>query len=159
MLITTKKGDEGGSEYFGKKLSKGGFFLEAVGTLDELQAVIQLVSFELGITNSEKIVEDLYLIMGNLGKDAKMENLVMRIKEMEAVIENVDKKVEGKFVFFKGEKGVKLNWVRTVVRRAERSVVRLKESGEVINSDVLVYLNRLSDFIYLLAIKKESAKS
>jgi cob(I)alamin adenosyltransferase len=155
MLITTKKGDGGESEYFGKKVSKGGVFLETMGTLDELQAVIQLVSYELGIANSEKIVEDLYLIMGNLGKDVKMENLVTRVKELEAVIENVDKKVEGKFVVFKGEKGVKLNWVRTVVRRAERSVVRLKESGEKINNEVLVYLNRLSDFIYLLALKEE----
>lgn len=150
MLITTKRGDGGTSDYFGKRVSKGGKILEVMGTLDELQAVIQLVNYQLKIKNLEKITDDLYLIMG---KKITGE----RIEWLEKEIEKVEKKVkiENKFVVFKKEKALKLNWVRTVVRRAERAVVRLETRDEKLDKSVLRYLNRLSDFIYLLALKEE----
>jgi cob(I)alamin adenosyltransferase len=137
MLITTKNGDCGISEYFGKKADKGGELLEAVGTLDELQAV-------LGLVKLEKLQNDIYEIMG---KKFKAE----RIKELEKEIEKLEKKIkiDKKFVIFKNEKAIKLNWVRTIVRRAERRATAFKDKN------VLIYLNRLSDFIYLLALKEE----
>lgn len=136
-MITTKKGDEGMSEYFGKKVSKGGKIIEAVGTLDELQAI-------LGLVKLDKLQNDIYEIMG---KKLKKE----RIKELEKEIEKLDKKIkrENKFVIFKKEKALKLNWVRTIVRRAERRAMVFKDKN------ILIYLNRLSDYIYLLALKEE----
>ena len=44
---------------------------------------------------------------------------------------------------------------RTVCRRAERAVVRLVESGEVVQPTILAYLNRLSDLLWLLGRKLE----
>lgn len=139
-MIMTKKGDGGISEYFGKKVSKGGKILEAVGTLDELQAV-------LGLVKLEKLQNHVYEIMGKKFKEE-------RIKELEKEIEKLEKKVkiENKFVIFKKENGVRLNWVRTIVRRAERRSVAFKDKN------VLIYLNRLSDFIYLLALKEEKIR-
>lgn len=136
-MITTKRGDGGMSEYFGKRVSKGGKLLDAVGTLDELQAV-------LGLVKLEKLQKDIYEIMGKKFKEE-------RIKVLEKEIEKLDKKIkrENKFVIFKKEKALKLNWVRTIVRRAERRSTVLK------NKNILIYLNRLSDFIYLLALKEE----
>jgi ATP:cob(I)alamin adenosyltransferase len=74
-----------------------------------------------------------------------------RIEWIEEEINKLEKelKVENKFVIFKKEKALKLNWVRTIVRRAERRAVVFKDKN------ILVYLNRLSDFIYLLALKEE----
>jgi len=143
-MISTKRGDGGMSEYFGRKVSKGGRVLEALGTLDELQAVIQLVNYQLRIKNLNIVVEDLYLIMGR-------KLTIERIKWLEEEIINLEKnvKINNKFVIFKKEKGIKLNWVRTIVRRAERRSIFFKDR------DILIYLNRLSDFIYLLALKKE----
>ena len=46
MSITTKTGDDGRSNYFEKRVSKGGKILEAVGTLDELHAVILITNYE-----------------------------------------------------------------------------------------------------------------
>lgn len=140
LMIMTKKGDGGISEYFGKKVSKGGKILEAVGTLDELQAV-------LGLVKLEKLQNHVYEIMGKKFKEE-------RIKELEKEIEKLEKKVkiENKFVIFKKENGVRLNWVRTIVRRAERRSVAFKDKN------VLIYLNRLSDFIYLLALKEEKIR-
>jgi ATP:cob(I)alamin adenosyltransferase len=150
-MITTKKGDGGRSEYFGKKVSKGGKLLEAVGALDELQAVIQLVNYELRIKNLEKISNDLYLIMGRKLTKGRIEWLKKEINKLEKEII-----IKKKFIIFKNEKALKLNWVRTVVRRAERTVVRLEIRDKILDKNVLIYLNRLSDFIYLLALQQEN---
>lgn len=139
MSITTKKGDGGRSNYFEKRVSKGGKILEAVGTLDELQAV-------LGLVGLEKSQNDIYEIMGR-------KEMGERIKELEEEIINLEEEVVvgNKFVIFKKEKALKLNWARTIARRAERKVV----AGKVFDKNSVIYLNRLSDFIYLLALKAE----
>ena len=136
-MITTKKGDGGISDYFGKRVSKGGKLLDAVGILDELQAV-------LGLVKLEKLQKDIYEIMGKKFKEE-------RIKELEKEINKLEKKVkiENKFVIFKNQRAIKLNWVRTIARRAERKAMVFKDKN------ILIYLNRLSDYIYLLALKEE----
>ncbi len=152
LMITTKKGDKGISEYFGKRVLKSGKFLEALGTLDELQAVVELVSYKSRETSLVKVSEDLSLIMGNLGREIRNQKLDLRIKEIEKEIDNLKKelKPENKFVIFEDKKARELNWVRTIVRRAERKVAALQNYQLI-----LIYLNRLSDFIYLLALKEE----
>ena len=136
-MITTKKGDGGISDYFGKRVSKGGKLLDAVGILDELQAV-------LGLVKLEKLQNDISEIMGKKFKEE-------RIKELEKEINKIEEKIkiENKFVIFKKEKALKLNWVRTIARRAERRSLIFRDKN------ILIYLNRLSDYIYLLALKEE----
>jgi len=153
MSIVSKKGDRGETWYFDKRVRKDSELMEAVGSLDELQAVCGLVKLE-------KIQKDLYWIMGNLGekkpvsvpqrRDFDVARLETRIREIEKEIEMMEKKIKvpREFVIFKKEKAVKLNWVRTVVRRAERAMVKLDKG-------VMIYLNRLSDFIYLKALQEE----
>ena len=74
--------------------------------------------------------------------------------EIEREIEKLTRliKPESKFVLFGTERGRRINWVRTVVRRAERRAVRAGGDGAR-----LVYLNRLSDYCYLLALKEEKS--
>lgn len=137
MSITTKKGDKGWSDYFGKRVSKSGKLLEALGTLDELQAV-------LGLAGLEKLEMDIYEIMAKKKVGNKIEILETRMEKLEKEI-----KVPKKFVIFRDNRALELNWVRTVVRRAERRAMVFK------NKKIQIYLNRLSDFIYLLALKAE----
>ena len=51
--------------------------------------------------------------------------------------------------------GAAYDMARTVCRRAERNVVRLIESGETVEPNILAYLNRLSDLLWLFARKVE----
>jgi cob(I)alamin adenosyltransferase len=75
-----------------------------------------------------------------------MEN---EINRMEEELPKIDK-----FLIFKTEKSVKLNWVRTMVRRAERRIVALSKK-ESINPKLMAYINRLSDYLFMLAREKE----
>ena len=154
MRITTKTGDNGYSSVAGKRLKKDNKIFEAIGTIDELQAVILTASSTKQKTIS-KIAEDLYEIMGNIACETSNLKLVTRINSLEEEINKLEKELKPltKFLIFKKEKARKLNWVRTVIRRAERRVVFLK------NKNILVYLNRLSDYYYLLSrIEEEKYK-
>lgn len=145
MSITTKTGDNGYSSVAGKRLKKDNKIFEAIGTIDELQSIV----------DDEFIQKDLYEIMGNIACKTSNLKLVTRINSLEEEINKLEKKLKPltKFLIFKKEKARKLNWVRTVIRRAERRVVFLK------NKNILVYLNRLSDYYYLLSrIEEEKYK-
>ncbi len=144
MSVVTKTGDKGTTVYFGKIIKKTDPVLEAVGSLDELQATIELINYELKIKYLEKVIEDLYLIMGKKPIAEKIERLEAEIKKLEIELE-----IGNKFLIFKKKKSLNLNWVRTVVRRVERRCWILEDK------EIGVYLNRLSDYIYLLAVKEE----
>jgi cob(I)alamin adenosyltransferase len=54
------------------------------------------------------------------------------------------------------ENAAALDMARTVCRRAERRVCALKEAGELNNAEIIIYLNRLSDLLWLMARRVES---
>lgn len=145
MSITTKTGDKGYSSILNKRVKKDDQIFEAIGTLDELQSIIE----------DEEIQKDLYEIMGVLAVGEKDLRSQISVIRLEKEMEKLEKKLKPvtKFLIFKKERARKLNWIRTVCRRAERRVVFLK------NKNILIYLNRLSDYYYLLARLREDASS
>jgi len=149
MSITTKTGDKGYTSVAGRRVKKDSKIIEAIGTIDELQAIIEEV----------EIQKDLYEIMGAIACGNKITNYELRITNLENEIEKLEKKLKPvtKFLIFKKEKARKLNWVRTVVRRAERRVVALENlEFKILNlKTIIVYLNRLSDYFYLLSRQEE----
>jgi len=149
MSITTKTGDKGYTSVASRRVKKDSKIIEAIGTIDELQAIIEEV----------EIQKDLYEIMGVIACGNKITNYELRITNLENEIEKLEKKLKPvtKFLIFKKEKARKLNWVRTVVRRAERKVVALRNYKlRIMNYELIViYLNRLSDYFYLLSRQKE----
>ena len=149
MSITTKTGDKGYTSVAGRRVKKDSKIIEAIGTIDELQAIIEEV----------EIQKDLYEIMGVIACGNKITNYELRITNLENEIEKLEKKLKPvtKFLIFKKEKARKLNWVRTVVRRAERRVVALENlEFKILNlKTIIVYLNRLSDYFYLLSRQEE----
>ena len=146
-MITTKKGDFGKSYFLGKEIDKDGPLLEAIGNLDELQSILELIRVD------EKIVDDLGKIMGELACGIKFKELDLRIKWMDEKINSAKQNLD-KFVKFKDRKALKLNWARTVCRRVERRIVSLSKKQKV-DGNILIYFNRLSDYFFLKAIKEE----
>lgn len=150
MSITTKTGDDGKSRWQGKTVDKDGPLLEAVGELDELQAVV-------GLIQMPHVEKDLYGIMGELAYDKKYE-LKRSIEGVEKEIEILEKELpkSNQFLIFEKENAAYLNWVRTVVRRVERRLVTLNKVQQI-DPNILIYINRLSDYIYLLARRAEES--
>jgi cob(I)alamin adenosyltransferase len=151
MSITTKRGDKGISHWNNQSIHKDNILIETIGCLDELQAAIGLSGLEL-----PEVMVDLWGVMGEVSMGTKFEKLDERIDLMEHEIERMEDtlpKLE-KFLIFKKEKAVKLNWLRTLVRRAERRVVALSKK-ESINPKLMAYINRLSDYLFMLARREE----
>ncbi|MCX6726911.1 MAG: ATP:cob(I)alamin adenosyltransferase [Candidatus Shapirobacteria bacterium] len=151
MTITTKTGDGGVSFWKDKRVGKDNILIETIGTLDEVQAIIEMVGIDL-----EEVKVDLWGIMGEIAYEKKYEKLGERIGLMEHTIDKLDEELPkiDKFIIFKNEKAIKLNWLRTVVRRAERKIVELNKQQPV-NPKLLAYINRLSDYLFMIARREE----
>ena len=164
--IYTKSGDKGTTSLIGgTKVSKSSLRIEAYGTVDELNSYIglcrDLVSDEQGRKILLEIQDRLFTIGSALAcdpdKDPKMK--IPDLKETDIVLlENeIDKMNETipsmkSFILPGGHITVShLHIARCICRRAERCAVRLETGKEEIEPIVLKYLNRLSDYLFILA--------
>lgn len=166
MKIYTKTGDTGTTAlYGGKRLSKGELQIEAYGTVDELNSYIGLVtSFIREQAYKEQLLDiqsRLFDIGTHLAAEPGKKNLILpeipesTISRLEEFIDKMnDSLPELKYFILPGgnESAAFCHIARTVCRRAERCVVRLADTIEV-NPVLIRYLNRLSDFLFVLARK------
>ena len=150
MKVYTKTGDQGTTSLVGgERVSKTDLRVEAYGTVDELTAftalLTDLIRSEAGV---ETYVQDLHRIESKLVKGIEpsaIEFLEHRIDAMQAIVPQITK-----FTIPGGNKAVSMCHVcRTVCRRAERAALRASEIQPVA-PETLAYLNRLSDYFYLL---------
>ena len=166
MKIYTKTGDKGKSSLFGgKRVSKDDKRLEAYGTIDELNSLIGVAVAESGRKEIKNILQEiqneLFIVGSDLATplDKKIKNFNLpRVtseftKQLEEQIDDLNSKIpELKSFILPG--GTKVSSVihlsRTICRRAERRVVTLSKN-EKINNQIIIYLNRLSDFLFVLA--------
>jgi len=165
MKIYTKRGDGGETSLFnGKKVRKSDTRVEAYGTIDELNSYIGTISsFELPEKDKailQKINQMLFItgtdlatpIGSNLPKNFERVS-EEQIKFLENAIDDYSSQLpELKNFILPGgcfESGF-IHIARTVCRRAERKVVELEEN-EPINHNLVVFLNRLSDFLFVFA--------
>ena len=169
MSISTKKGDDGTTGLmYNRRVSKCHPRVEAYGTVDELNAAIGLArascQSEFVGRNLLAVQQDLVILMGELA--TQVEDLSRYLKdgftqvtsEMTAKLDCLVKEIEAQNVAYKGWAtpgatlhSAALDVARTVCRRAERCVCALDESDQLANSEIVVYLNRLSDALWLLA--------
>lgn len=164
MKIYTKTGDAGKTSLVeGTRISKAHLRIESYGNVDELNAVLGLLADQ-EVNKSRyqilKSIQDLLFVIGsNLASDPrKRTEKVPPI--IEADIENLEKSMDEMdtelpqlrhFVLPGGHPSVSIaHLARTVCRRAERSVVKLAEEEDV-PSLVPIYLNRLSDYFFVLS--------
>jgi len=159
MSIVTKTGDKGETGVMGKRLSKDDVLLETIGELDELMAVMGIVKLKIKINELiiKNINNDLYKISGLLAGWKVEIDLVSKIKKMEGEIYKKEKKMElvNRFLKPGDDLDVWLNWARTVCRRAERRMVSLNKV-EKIDKNILIFINRLSDYLFILSRRLKS---
>ncbi len=162
--IYTKTGDNGETSLFGgKRVWKDDLRIAAYGTVDELNAVIGTAIAEIKNVELNSVLISLQNVLFSIGADlaTPLENtnsLIPRIdqnniEQLEKIIDNHDSQLPQlkNFILPGGSKGASLlHLARTVCRRAEREVVALSKN-EKINSFVEIYLNRLSDLLFVLA--------
>ncbi|HEV8265401.1 MAG TPA: cob(I)yrinic acid a,c-diamide adenosyltransferase [Gemmatimonadales bacterium] len=167
--IYTKTGDQGETGLFGGgRVPKDDTRVAAYGDVDELNAAIgfaaALEPTDFGLPLLQTIQRDLFTIGAELAtpdpaKLAKaLEGQAIGDGEVGALEDAIDDQEERlpalkKFILPGGTpKAAALHLARTVCRRAERAVVGLgREGGAAVRPEVLRYLNRLSDLLFVLA--------
>lgn len=163
MSIATKRGDGGQTSLVGGvRLSKGELRVEAYGTIDEL---ISAIGFARSISEDSEVCEIAKLLQRELfavgsaiatSPDSKKSLPAITAEMVEALTDQVHRieKMEGVLADWAlpGEvpASAAFDMARTVCRRAERCVVRLADLGEEINPQIVAYINRLSDLLWLL---------
>jgi len=166
MSIVTKTGDQGETSLmYGRRVSKNDPRVEAYGAVDELTAALGIAR---AMCDDKFVTEqifaaqkDLINVMGELAtlpedrqrylKDGFQVTDAKMVDRTTAVIVDLekDKSLYPKDWVIPGATAVSaaLDFARTICRRAERHVAALKDP----NPDILRYLNRLSDWCWLLA--------
>ena len=174
MSIATRKGDSGETSLmYNRRVSKCDPRVEACGCVDELNSAIGMAR----ATANDHFVrdhllstqKDLVILMGELA--TKGEDLARYVKDgfslvtsgMTARLDELVRQIESQKVSFQGwatpgatVHAAALDVARSTCRRAERRVCALRELNELQNSEIVVYLNRLSDALWLLARRVET---
>jgi len=182
MSIATKKGDDGTTGLmYNRRVSKDHPRIEAYGTCDELNVAIGLAKAHLAEVTSpsstwirnhlHEIQKNLVLLMGEL---ATLPEDLERYRKNKQLLtqDNVDHltklvdELEAQKISFDGWatpganlSSAALDHARSTCRRAERRVFCLGEDVRNANPNILKYLNRLSDLLWLMARKAEPENS
>jgi len=157
MGITTKTGDKGTTGIFtGERIAKFSPIIEANGTIDELSSFLGEAKHYLDEELKEileKIQVELYSLMAEIASKGEYKKVgEEEIRRLEELIEKFESevKLEGFVVPGSTIASAKLDICRTIARRAERRVSKVVlEYG--IGEDVLKYLNRLGDLLFIMA--------
>lgn len=165
MKIYTRTGDDGSTSLFGGgRVSKGHIRLHAYGTVDELNSLLGVV-LAVGVSDDDlrsgiqRVQADLFVVGADLA--TPLEAKTKRdVRVSEAMFDRLEHEIDvwesrlpslKNFILPGGDMvGALLHQARTVCRRAERWVSTLVEE-ETINDNVLTYLNRLSDWLFVAA--------
>lgn len=162
MPIYTRTGDKGKTSLFdGTRVLKSHARVDAYGTIDELNSSIGFAISQLSTLNSqlgkelEQIQHDLFAIGSVLALPHAMPvvGLDNRPVEFEKLIDSLTKKMPELKQFILpggGKAGASLHICRTIARRAERRLVALMQDEEI-DTNVVIYINRLSDLLFTMA--------
>jgi cob(I)alamin adenosyltransferase len=166
MKIYTKTGDKGSTSLIGgTKVSKAHLRIEAYGTVDELNSYIGLCRDHITDTDSRAVLletqDRLFTVGSALACDPEKETKLKipdlheeDITQLEKAIDNMHEVLPPmkSFILPGGLIAAShLHVARCVCRRAERQVVRLSEESHEVEIIIQKYLNRLSDYLFVLA--------
>lgn len=163
--VTTGTGDTGYTGLLGdQRVPKYDPRPDTFGTVDEATSALGLARAATSDPNVKEIIykiqQELYLLMGELATlPENYEKMGLRmtaehVQRLEQTEEALKHEVEipNKFII-PGDTpaGAALDLARTIIRRAERMAARLLHEGIIENGEVVRYLNRLSDLVFILA--------
>lgn len=164
MKIYTKTGDRGETGLFkGPRVPKHDLRVDAYGHVDELNAVFGMLLPDIREPQVADLLASIQHELFEVGADlatppqeegdSALRIPASMIARIEAAIDHFEDRLPELTNFILpggGSGGSKLHFARTVCRRAERAVTRL-QSEQPVNAEVLRYLNRLSDLLFVLA--------
>ncbi len=157
--IYTRKGDEGYTTFGDKPIAKDDLLIEAIGTLDELNAALGLVvvagSKDKEIAQSlTQIQQDLFNLGGELHSPKFICITPEKVTELEQRLDHWNQTLPPlkEFLLPRGNQAsAACHLARTVCRRAERCLVRLHRQVPLQNPEMIRFLNRLSDLLFVLS--------
>lgn len=169
MKIYTKTGDKGQTSLFGgTRVPKYHDRLESYGTVDELNSFIGLINDSIDDQATKEILLSIQYRLFSVGSDlanekAKKVPIIADedIEMLEKLMDEYNETLEPMKFFILPGGHISSSYcqvARTVCRRAERLVIKVSESTPV-HENTIKYLNRLSDYLFVLARKllKENA--
>jgi cob(I)alamin adenosyltransferase len=168
MSIVTKTGDRGTTALmYGRRVPKNHPRVEACGAVDELNAALGMArataEHEFVRENVLRIQNELVVLMGELAtvpedlsrylKDGFSQLSSDKTAMLEDTVAQIEPQISLKDWAMPGAtiNGAALDIARVACRRAERHVCSLQVAGELGNGEIIVYLNRLADLLWLLA--------
>ncbi|GAB4181176.1 MAG: cob(I)yrinic acid a,c-diamide adenosyltransferase [Terrimicrobiaceae bacterium] len=163
MKIYTRTGDSGDTGLFsGQRVSKGHSLVEAYGTVDELNSALGLAGAMTKESEISDVVSRLQELLFEVGADLATlpggrEVRRLGAREISQLEEGIDRMTAGlpvkhAFILPGGTPAAaQLHVARTVCRRAERDVARSIGEGLPVNPLAMAFLNRLSDYLFVLA--------
>jgi ATP:cob(I)alamin adenosyltransferase len=178
MSIATKTGDKGTTgTLFGARIIKSDKTIHAVGDIDELNAALGMVKAQIKvkadswdselISTIEEFQRTLTYYMGELSAGAehlasyseKYTSVTLKdVEKLNAMVLKLEKILpkQKDWVLYGGSLiGSQFDFASKVCRRAERSVVSLLEDMPI-RPELLQYINRMSDLLYLMARKQNN---
>lgn len=163
MKVYTKTGDEGKTSLLSKeRVFKDSVRVHAYGTVDEANAAMGLAK---SLTDKQWVIDiihsiqkEVILLNADLATDGSNQHCDYRItpehvERLEKIIDKLElKRIPQKYFVTPGDTQLSaaLDLARTIVRRAERYIVSLRRT-DTVNTPVALYLNRLSDLLFVLA--------
>jgi cob(I)alamin adenosyltransferase len=166
LKIYTKTGDLGKTSLIGgTKVPKSHVRIETYGTVDELNSFIGLVSDQVADANNKAILKEvqdrLFTIGSSLAsdpeKEPKMKIPDLKESDIELLEKEMDKMSDAippmkSFILPGGHVAVStIHVARCVCRRCERLCVLMQEEKMFIDPLIIKYINRLSDYLFMLA--------
>lgn len=164
MPIYTRTGDRGQTSLFsGERVEKDALRVEAYGTLDELNSVLGTARSHCVNPKVTEVLErlqnELFTAGADLATRSGGRSQPRRLTEaewraQETLIDQLQADLPRlkNFILPGGAVGASLlHMARSVCRRAERLIVRLKREEGDVNRDLVIYVNRLSDLLFVMA--------
>lgn len=170
IRITTKTGDKGTTRLFsGEKVPKASPRLDALGDIDELGSVLGIARCHARRQKTRQslleLQRDLFVVGAEIATTtSKLARLPRRVDEafLKTLEENLETlhetvSLHGGFVVPGANvSSAYLDYARAVTRRCERKIAAILETKVILNPLALVWMNRLSDYLYLLARSEEN---
>jgi cob(I)alamin adenosyltransferase len=156
MPIYTRKGDKGETNLLSKRIPKDSLEIEVLGVVDEASSFLGLAAAflkEQYLKNKITQVQRSLFKLGSIIAGARLSISKSQVMKYEKEIDAWTRAMPPvkNFIYPGGSRPAALVFIgRTVVRRAERLIVKLSKERKL-NSNVLIYINRLSDYLFVLA--------
>jgi len=149
-------GDDGKTNLIGKRVWKDDLRVEINGNIDELNSLLGLANSKINDTEMNELIEriqkSLFFIGATIAYSSHSRINEDDVKWIETMIKKFERELEplSKFIIPFGEESSIIHLCRTKCRQIERQVVKLSKKNKI-EKEILSYLNRLSDLLFVTA--------